>query len=278
MSAPCLSAFGHGAPLQGHKLVRLAYTDEAGLANPAEDPLLLVCSVIVHGDQQARPMIEDLDYIVNRYIPAADRPGFIFHATDLFSGGPYFTRDKWPREKRWQILSEIAGIVGARKLPVCLAYTVRQDYAKIHAAQGRDPSRLDSDLHALVFAVCALTIDKWMIENTDDEIVVLVAEDANKAKNAIKNGVQFLSSPEKVRALAHRIELDPITRIMDTPHFVRKDESRLMQIVDACAFLQKRRILRKKEADFFGPCFEGAQIVTLSWDVSGLPFSVEQSS
>jgi len=245
--------------------VRLAHTDEAGLGNPAEDPITLVCSIIVQGDTQYRPIIEDLDYLVNHFIPPADRPGFIFHATDLFSGGPYFTRDKWSRETRWQILSEIASIVRTRKLPVCLAYTNRAEYPQIHADAGRDPSRVDSDLHALVFAVCVMTVDKWMAHNADDEIAVLVVEDANKAKTAMKNAVRFLSNPDKVKALAYKIKVEPITRIADTPHFVKKDECRIMQVVDACAFLTKRKALGKKEAPAFDHCFEGVEFYVVPW-------------
>ena len=79
-------AFG-GGPLEGNRLVRLVYVDEAGISNPKQEPFLVVAAVIVDGDRQLRGVMRQLDKIVDRHIPQGHQTDFVFHATELFNGG-----------------------------------------------------------------------------------------------------------------------------------------------------------------------------------------------
>ena len=110
-------------PVGGPKnLVRLVYLDEAGTTTGAS--WLAVAGVIVHGDQQWREADRRVAALIDKHIPKADRPGFVFHATDIFHGSRYFDRKKpeWAsRERRWAILEDLAQIISDLKLPVAVA-------------------------------------------------------------------------------------------------------------------------------------------------------------
>lgn len=103
-----------GHSLVGCKLLRLVYIDEAGISNPKQEPFLVVAGVIVHADQKLNAIERHLEHILERHIPARQRDGFVFHATELFNGGgKVFRRQKsdvigpveWPLERRLKIVT-----------------------------------------------------------------------------------------------------------------------------------------------------------------------------
>jgi hypothetical protein len=157
--------------------VRIAYMDEAGIS--AQEPALVVASVVVHGDSQYNAAKQDLHKIVEKYIPEENRDGFVFHATELFSGRKYFAKEDWSREKRWEILKEILQIAPRHKIPVCLCFLSRADFNKKSADIGGQDA-LEERAHILAFMFCVLTIDHWMRQFTNDENAVLVIEDTNE--------------------------------------------------------------------------------------------------
>src|SRR5262245_3707207 len=84
-----------GGPLDGNKLMRLTYVDEGGIAK--HEGFMVVSGAIIDGDRQLVAIENHLDILVQKHIPEEDRPGFIFHATEIWSGGGYFKdRNKWP--------------------------------------------------------------------------------------------------------------------------------------------------------------------------------------
>src|SRR6266446_5100635 len=97
------------APLCGDNLVRLAFLDEAGRSR--HEPLIVVAGILMHGDRTYRKLVARFDEIAATFLPEADRKGFVFHAKDIFHGaGKYFKdREKWPKARRWPILSALAG-------------------------------------------------------------------------------------------------------------------------------------------------------------------------
>ena len=103
MTGP-LSLSGH--PLEGDRIVRLVYVDEAGIGHSGEEPFLTVGAVVVHADKQLIAVERYLDKIVKRHIPQEHWGDFVFHATHLFNGGgKVFTRNNpdWPlHTKDWR--------------------------------------------------------------------------------------------------------------------------------------------------------------------------------
>ena len=74
-----------GARLEGTRIVRLVYLDEAGLSKPGEEPFLVVAGAIVHADHKLTAIERHLDGIASRNIrrDLLD-DGFVFHAHELY--------------------------------------------------------------------------------------------------------------------------------------------------------------------------------------------------
>lgn len=110
--------------------MRLVYLDEAGTDRKA--PWLCVAGVIVHGDQQWPEIDKRIGALIEKYVPPEKRPGFAFHATDIFHGsGDVFDRRKpeWAdQEKRISVLLDLAGIIEDLKLPVVLGHYEKEKY------------------------------------------------------------------------------------------------------------------------------------------------------
>src|SRR4051794_1533132 len=96
--------------------MRLIYLDEAGTS--AHEPLAIVAGVIIQGDRQWLNVNDHMLGLIDRYIPLAARENFVFHAKDVFHGTGFFQRELWPREKRWEILGELAKIPAMFDLPI----------------------------------------------------------------------------------------------------------------------------------------------------------------
>src|SRR4051794_26608716 len=111
-----------GVPLNGNRLVRVAYLDEAGVSNPNHEPFLVVGGIIIDADRQMIAIEDRIDEICSDHIPEEDREGFVFHATELWSGGSYFDRKTWPREKRHQISMDIISIPRDFDIPISFGF------------------------------------------------------------------------------------------------------------------------------------------------------------
>lgn len=146
-----------GVPLDGNKIVRLVYIDEAGISKPAQEPFLVVAGVIVDADRVLHEIENELECIMMRHIPPAQREGFIFHATELFNGGgnvfkrasndligPY----EWPLERRLKIADEIMAIPQKFKLPIAIGSVERANF------QERVPHMSESERTVSAHAYC----------------------------------------------------------------------------------------------------------------------------
>ena len=245
---------GARAPIKGNRLVRLAYIDEAGIGNPEQEPFLVVAGVLVHGDIQWKPLEDYLSGLVRTYIPEENRPGFIFHALELFSGGRFFQRDTWPKAKRWEILEQIAKIPMLFDLPISFGYLDRAEFAANARSQGhQDKNAVHVASHAMAFGHCEIGIERWMRSTAGDEVAMLIAEDTDLVKPTLKEAHAFLRNPAKVAAseMADSPDL-PLTKIIDTIHFASKQDSAPLQVADACAYIIKRYLMGKPDAmDFY---------------------------
>ena len=88
-----------GHPLEGTRIVRIAYVDEAGTSNPKEEPYLVVAGVMLHGDRDMPKLQGKLERLAKAYqLPTTT----CFHAMDIFHGNGLFDRysPKWPIAKR----------------------------------------------------------------------------------------------------------------------------------------------------------------------------------
>lgn len=86
-STPCSLS---GVKLDGENLVRFVYVDESGIS--VNENTLVVAGVIIDADSQWSRVAQHLDQLVNEFVPHGQRNGFIFHATEFFTGPDQYLR------------------------------------------------------------------------------------------------------------------------------------------------------------------------------------------
>ena len=118
-----------GARLVGDRLMRMVYLDEAGISNPKHEPFVVVAGPIIHADRKWKAVEAHLNGMADKYAEPKDRERFVFHATEIFSGGGFFPREKWPKEVRWAILDELVQIPAAFNLPIACGWAERSKLA-----------------------------------------------------------------------------------------------------------------------------------------------------
>ena len=247
--------------------MRMAYLDEAGISNPVQEPWVVVAGVIIDADQQWQFIERHLRELADEYAPEAHRADFVFHATELFSGGKVFTREQWPREERWEILDELVRIPRSFGLPVVWGTVER---AKL-AAKFPDLSPHDLSVKAqtIAFTICAYSIELWMrTSSAPGEVAMIVVENNDNVRKHIKELHHFMRDPRNV-ALLHSLQHGDmvLSTIVDTVHFAEKGHSSPLQIADACAFAIKRRLMQTPEnGRFYNPI--KPQMVLLPKDTS----------
>jgi Protein of unknown function (DUF3800) len=270
------------APLYGENIVRIAFLDEAGRSR--QEPIIVVGGILVHGDRTYRSLVKAFDEIAVQFLPKPDQSNFVFHAKDIFHGsGKYFgNRDEWPRERRWPILTALATLPRKFGIPVVFGHLGKNSYLQSAAEQleahstEKDREHL-SDIaeHAVAFVQAEIAIERQMREFSRDEICMLIAEDTDRVKKALKWAHSIARDPEEVtNSGLVNVPYLPLVKIEDTPHFADKADSRPLQLADTCAFLIARRLLRNESSQQF---FE-AIAPQLSWYASdfGDPMGSEQ--
>jgi hypothetical protein len=235
-----------GVPLEGDKLVRVTYMDESGASR--REPILIQAGIIVHGDDQVIPIEEHLESLVEMHIPDDKRDGFFFHATDIYGGGNkncmFHDKNEWPDERRWAILDDLVAIPGKFNLPICIGMVRRSEFPpKDFALAQRQHTQEEIDVatHAMALIQCEMSVELWMRANTEREITHIIAEDNADVRLAAKQAHTMLRNPKEV---AKEGFIDhpcfPFKRIRDGLQFTSKEESRMLQVADVCAWAMRR--------------------------------------
>jgi hypothetical protein len=260
------------APICGENLVRIAFLDEAGRSR--QEPIIVVAGILIQGDRTYRKLVQRFDEIARQFLPEADQKGFVFHAKDIFHGaGRYFKdRDSWPMERRWPMLAALATLPREFGIPVVFGYLDKAEYRRVADRQLTAASRpadranvTDIAEHMVAFAHAEIGIERQMHQFPRDEICMLIAEDTDRIKQAVKQVHAILRDPDEIAnsEFANMSGL-PLVKIEDTPHFAAKADSRPLQLADTCAFLILRRLMRQENSQQF---FE-AIAPQLSWIAS----------
>jgi Protein of unknown function (DUF3800) len=241
-AAHAARSFGGGC-LEGDRLVRFVFLDEAGTSGP--EPIAVVGGVFVHGDEQIIPLEDHLEELVKKHIPTDSHDGFVFHATDIWSGTGFFkNKDDWPWEKRGHILEDLCKIPSLLDIPIIFAF---RNKLEIEFPDNIKPlSKQDSIIlsHAHVFMLCTLAIEENTRNVWPGEIVQLVAEDNGQSRAAIKQSHDLLRNSHRMRLPPEAIELLPLKKIRGAVHFAEKRESKPLQLADVCAFIIRRRLAK----------------------------------
>jgi hypothetical protein len=104
-------------------------------------------------------------------------------------------------------------------------------------------------MHASAIAAATIASDSWVKENTD-EVAFIIAENNDEVREASRETQVMMKRPDaaKIFGASRRNDL-PLVRIKDGINFTRKEESKALQMADACAWLIRRTgPLGKKDA------------------------------
>jgi len=185
--------------------VRLAFLDESGRSR--HEPIIVVAGIVLNGDRTYRKLCERLSTLIEEFIPEQDRGGFVFHAKDIFQGTGYFKdRTQWPREeKRFPILTTIAAIPRQFGMPVIFGYLNKGEYQAAislqlsrHERQETKAQISDVAEHMVAFAHAEIAIERQMHQFSRDEICMVIAEDTDRVKRALKSAHAILRDPQEI--------------------------------------------------------------------------------
>ncbi len=226
-----------GARLEASRLVRITYLDESG-TDPRE-PFFVVAGVVVDGDKQLAPVEDYLEGLVQKHIPKKDWLGFVFHAADIWNGNNYFKdHDDWPWERREPIFKDVVETIPKFRLPVCIGFFDR--VKGVHMLQTGTPQERDALVHTMSFIGMTIQLEGCFRQHWPDQYTILVHEDRPPVRQVLKDMTLIMRNLDKMDAELRRAfptENLPLTHIRDTPHFASKDDCRLLQLSDHCAYL-----------------------------------------
>lgn len=226
--------------------MRFVYLDEGGVSKPT-DPHIVVAGVMVHADAQWKIIEKYLKDMADDFCRPEDREGFCFHASELSWGTPEF-RAKYDDKKRLFFLRSICDIPRIFELPVFMHSVRRQKLVDKYPDATFDEINTQALMHAAIG--CAIRIENTMRDHLAEEVAMLVYEQNGKKSMAIRNYHNVFRG-EKIREyIANNppSHITEFTKIIDTAHFCRKEDSSLLQIADFAVHVFTRR-LRGAEQD-----------------------------
>lgn len=266
--AQLLGGFGpyslSGVRLDGGKVVRLAYMDEAGISNPKEEPFLTFAAVIVHADSKLNGIENHLERLIYRHIPARLREGFVFHATEIFSCGKTLRKQKpefigpweWPLERRLKIADDLAAMIKKFDLPIAMGFVER---AKFRADFDLPPEMTAFEenvaAQASTFLNAAMVTEHWMRKNASNENCILIVENNKQTQETIRL-VQKHHQDKNLDQLLDEQSLRhfPLRKIKQSPLFEPKSPTSPLVLADFCAYVFKRILMGDRRYDrFFNP-------------------------
>lgn len=218
------------------------YMDEAGTS--ANEPVTVVAGIILHADLQWKVAFEELQNVLDRFVPASLRKGFIFHAKDIWNG----YRGEWNFEDRRQLVAEVASI--PRRIGAAISLgKVRRDASSVEF-EGLKHHELQ---HITAFTLAVSEANKFIRKRAAiGEVAALIAEDVHNLRKELRTSLSVdadiisndnLRKTQLEEAMGSHpapAEFGGIDQIIDTIHFVEKDGAPLLQIADACAFSFRR--------------------------------------
>lgn len=255
-------ALGGGA-LDGDRLVRFVYLDESGIGNAKHDRFVVTVGVIVHADVQWMPIVQYLQDLVEEVIRPEDRRDFYFHGTDLFHGTKKTHRNIYSKELRWDALLKLCSAVQKFHLPVVVGFVDRADPLLF----GKNPLDAVISAQTATAGICLLQVEEYMREYAHKgEVVSMVYENNDQCRKHIKK-LQVLFQDHDAVSTFKAFETNifgesrctkhlPLQRVVDGAYFAEKQDSSVLQIADACAFVIKRHLMGRPETEqFIAPIF-----------------------
>jgi hypothetical protein len=235
-------------------LSHFVYLDEAGVANPENDPHVVVLGAIIHGDKQWKKIERHLASLVQKHIRPEHRTDFYFHAKELRYGSKRIPRDSYSRQQQDEIFRDICSIPLSFGVPLICAYV---DRAATRLRHPNDSIRqLTENAQVGASLCCAVGVERFMRHTTpSEEMAIMVFENTDKIRKTIKQLQNLFRKPEALDgAIALGFDLQsvlPLSRIGDAPFFAEKTDASMLQVADFCAFATKRHLAGQDSDKYF---------------------------
>lgn len=223
-------------------IVRFSYFDEAGIANPKHEPYTVVAGIMIHADDQYQYLQKYILDIADDLV-GKDRPqDFVFHAKELWHGGKFFPRDKWSREKRFEILGHLTDIPRKYQFPLIYACVERAKFPAKNPADRKSRAQATRKCHMLCFLSCLSQTDEFVGAMYPGEMAFVVAEDHNEHRVMLRDGANILGNPRLAQIIKDDpgVSWKPNTHLVDEPLFQKKSGNSPLQVADVCAFILSR--------------------------------------
>jgi hypothetical protein len=249
-------------------LARFVYLDEAGISGSRQEPWLVVGGLLVHADTQLNKVYMELAAVVERHIPERDRQGLVLHTSDIYGGnGKLFDERRnpeWTFDRRMAILEDLAKIPNKANIlvtgnaielahfPSFLEVPLTPDDEQRQQGKKQKRPSLAIQAHAVAYMACLLEVDVWLREHAKNENCMVVVEDNNEARAAIKQ-VHRYHQNKLIPFPGDLSSHFPLRRIREDPAFQEKMPGHPLVLADFVAFVIKR--VRMKDPRIW-PFFE----------------------
>lgn len=246
--------------------MRLIYVDEAGTS--PNEPVRVVASVIVHGDDQARSLTAELERVISERVPKNLRDGFIFHGLEVFNGGKKIDRREWSFEERLDFFKEVVCLPFVHDVPIALGIVFSgaydEGFGEAFVLHLKNKKIHHVTEHGIAFAKCLAKADQFLNKYLDgNEVGTVIVENIDSNKKMISDLAMLyqhkpirLAPTDQIRTIQDKLlDRQPdeftleIKNIIDVPHFVEKKGARLLQLADACAFAFRRYLARQRHGE-----------------------------
>lgn len=221
--------------------MRQAFCDESF----SQSPWFVVAGPIVNADTQLIPLENHLEELAVKYIPKADREGFVFHATDIWNNNGYFAdKERWPHDLCWDILWDLITTPAQFDLPVAIGLKLGPEVAEriaepLKQIQERHRAKAhDVATHGLAFVDFTYGVENTMRSFWPDEVAELVAENRKEVHDSL-HGIHFNMRSKKWfgEEWANPPPEFPLANIRGAIKFAAKRDEPALQIADACAYV-----------------------------------------
>jgi len=214
------------------RIMRLIYSDEAGVGDATHEPFTVVAAVVIHPDEQWGGVNSAINSIVDGLVSEQSRPAFEFKAARLFK-----RRDKGNNA---EILHRFLSIIPEHGLAVAAGIVER---AWVYGRSGSEDIGLLQDT---AFVLCATCVETLFKRSIPDEKGLWIA-DRTRYEKLMKTSLRA----NQERAVDLTIPLMHLEHIVDTIYFGNSHESRMLQLADACNAIVKQHFMGTPAAEEF---------------------------
>ncbi len=223
--------------------MRFAYLDESGVANPRQEPWLVVAGVIVDADRQWRGIEARLSALADEYAPPQAREGFVFHASELWSGGKALVRDVYPAHRRWEALGGLCSLMEEMAVPIVFGAVHRATYTEA-CGHNLTQSEVTIDAQVVGFTLCITLVERYMRALPQSgEVATITVEHNSQTIELFRRQQRRMKSTAALEGMnPQAAAFWPVIRIVDTVSYCEKHDTSLLQIADVAAFVIRKKL------------------------------------